>query len=140
MLGDTLQTWPASYSQYDSMLLQIARCSVHHSGALLLEGRDGEFLDAQLCSTSAAASNQLQQPDLGAEAAHPAMGETQEAQQFGHDGPGAFADDYDDGGGGGADDGDEYMHQEAADQFHHDLPGRHNLAVTDSAALQGMCC
>ncbi|DBA99076.1 hypothetical protein WJX77_009045 [Trebouxia sp. C0004] len=41
---------------------RIASCSMHHSGALLLEARDGEFLDEQLCCSNIAASTHLQQP------------------------------------------------------------------------------
>lgn len=122
---------PASLFQRDRMLLQIARCSVHHSGALLLEGRDGEFLDAQLCSTSVAASNQLQQPEAGSEAAHPALDGAQEGHDRGVDSLEAFENDYDDGGGGGADDGDDYMHQEAGDQHDMNMPGQLYLAMTD---------
>ncbi|KAL3132422.1 hypothetical protein ABBQ32_008980 [Trebouxia sp. C0010 RCD-2024] len=113
-------TSSASGGDGDAGNYRISRCSVHHSGALLLEGRDGEFLDAQLCSTSTAASTQLQQPPAGSGPAHPAMDEAQQGQELGHDGPGSFEDDYNDGGGG--DDGDDYMHQEAADHHHTDLP------------------
>lgn len=117
-----------------ALLLQIASCSVHHSGALLLEVRDGEFLDAHLCSISVASSNHLQQP----EAAFQASGEPQEGNDFVNDGPEGFGNEYDDDGGGGGDGdgGDDYMHQDTVDQYDHGMPGGHLSTVIDNAALQ----
>ena len=109
-----------------ALLLQIASCSVHHSGALLLEVRDGEFLDAHLCSTSVASNNHLQQPEPESGAAFQAGGGPQEGDDFAHDGPEAFGNDHDDGSGGG-DDGDDYMHQEATDQHDKAMPGGHSM-------------
>lgn len=124
------------------MLLQIARCSIHHSGALLLEARDGDFLDAQLCSTSIAASNHLQQPDPGSEAAPQAEGGPPAGDDCPSDGPEAFGNDYDgdDDGGGGGDGGDEYMYQEAAEQHENAMPGGHSCLIGGIAPLQCLCC
>ena len=117
----------------DSRTLQIASCSVHHSGALLLEVRDGEFLDAHLCSTSVASSNHLQQPEPEFEAAFQAGVRPQQGNDFVQNGSEAFGNDYDDGGGGG-DDGDDYVHQEAADQHNNAMPG--GQSWLDNAVLQ----
>lgn len=88
---------------------------MHHSGALLLEARDGEFLDEQLCCSSVAASTYLQHPDKQAEqmrdAGHEAM---DTGHSCGSDEAEGLSHDYDDGA-GGADDGDDYMHQDPAD-------------------------
>lgn len=88
---------------------------MHHSGALLLEARDGEFLDEQLCCSSVAASTCLQQPDQQAEqmrdAGHEAM---DTGHSFGDDEAEGISHDYDDGA-GGADNGDDYMQQDPAD-------------------------
>ena len=121
------------------MLLQIASCSVHQSGALLLEVRDGEFLDAQLCSTSVASSNQLAQPDTESEAAFQASERPQEEYDLGVNGPEGFGNDYDDGG-GGDDDADDYMHQEAADQHDNAMPGGHLCLVVGNADLEKLWC
>lgn len=122
------------------MLLQIARCSIHHSGALLLEARDGEFLDAQLCSTSIAASNHLQQPQPGSEAAPQAEGGPPEGNDCPSDGPEAFGNDYDDGG-GVYDGGDDHMYQETAEQHEDAMPGGHySCLIGGTAALQCLCC
>lgn len=122
------------------MLLQIARCSIHHSGALLLEARDGEFLDAQLCSTSIAASNHLQQPDPGSEAAPQAEGGPPKGNDFPSDGPEAFGSVCDDDGGGGYDGGDDYMYQEAAEQHENNMPGGHySCLIGGIAALLWFC-
>ena len=102
--------------------LQIASCSVHHSGALLLEAQDGEFLDAQLCSSSVAASNHLQQPDTEplSEAAQQAIDTRQTGSDHAFDGPEGYSNEFDDGGGGN-DDGDDYMHEEGFS--HEGMPG-----------------
>lgn len=45
--------------------LQIAQCSVHKSGALLLEDREGQFWDENLVRSSRAEPPQQQQSTLG---------------------------------------------------------------------------
>ena len=122
-----------------ALLLQVASCSVHHSGALLLEVRDGEFLDARLCSTCVASSSHLQQPDTEYEAAFQASRGPQEVDNFVKDGPEGFGNEYDDGGGGG-DDGDDYMHQEAIDQHDDAMPGGLSCQVVSNAGLHCLCC
>ena len=113
-LGHTLPEVSFCHRQQSNLLLQIASCSVHYSGALLLEARDGEFLDEHLCSSSIAASSQTQQPQptadnhftTGNEAADAAQGNEHAADTY---------DGYDDG--GGCDDGfagDDYMQEDAA--------------------------
>lgn len=129
-----------SLNSRTGLLLQIASCSVHHSGALLLEVRDGEFLDAHLCSTSVASSNHLQQPDPDSEAAFQASGAPQEGTDFMNEGPEGFGNEYDNCDGDGGDGGDDYMHQEAVDQHDDGMPGGHLSMVIDNAALQYMCC
>ncbi len=105
-------------------LLQIASCSMHHSGALLLEARDGEFLDEQLCCSNIAASTHLQQPDqqvrpMPEDASHDAM---DTGIDEGYDGAEGCSHDFDDCGGG--DDGADYMQQEAANLDHAGVPGQ----------------
>ncbi len=100
---------------------------MHHSGALLLEARDGEFLDEQLCSSSVAASTHTQQPDQqlgpGTDACHDATDTAQAGDDFAYDGTEGYSNDVDDGGGG--DDGDDYMQQEPADLGSAGMPGQH---------------
>lgn len=98
-------------------VLQIASCSLHHSGALLLEAHDGEHLDENLCSSSTAASTQMQhgQPEQLANS-HCAAGTEHEASIQANDIDMTAAGhpiDYDDGvgfddDGGGVDD----MHEQ----------------------------
>jgi hypothetical protein len=94
--------------------LQIGKLAIHHSGALLLESRDGQFLDENLCSTSAASTAchyNLPQQSGGASTADTAatMVNTEAAAQHGD--AGADADvamehaDMEHDGGGGWDDG-----------------------------------
>lgn len=99
------------------MLLQIASCSVHYSGALLLEARDGEFLDKHLCSSSTAASTQTQQPNqLGDIDLAAGQEPADAAQSNDHEGSGGETfDHYDDGGAGDGDfGGDDHMQDNAA--------------------------
>ncbi len=108
-------------------LLQIASCSMHHSGALLLEARDGEFLDEQLCCSNIAASTHLQQPDqqvrpMPEGTSHDAM---DTGSHEGYDGAEGCSHDFDDYGGG--DDGADYMQQESANQDHAGMPGQRAL-------------
>lgn len=82
---------------------------MHCSGALLLEAQDGEFLDDQLCSSSASASTQMQyegQPTAN-----------QEAQQAVNIEQGNGVGQHDvhndiDGGGDDFGGSDDYMHQD----------------------------
>ena len=97
---------------------------MHHSGALLLEARDGEFLDEQLCCSNIAASTHLQQPDqqvrpMPEDASHDAM---DTCNDEGYDGAEGCSHDCDDCGGG--DDGADYMQQEAAHLDHAGMPGQ----------------
>ena len=101
--------------------------------------RDGEFLDAQLCSTSVASSNQLQQPDSEGDAAFQASERPQEEYDLCVNGPEGFGNDYDDGG-GGDDDGYDYMHQESADQHDNAMPGGHPCLVVGNADLEKLWC
>ena len=113
-------------------VLQIASCSMHHSGALLLEARDGEFLDEQLCCSSIAASTYLQQPDQQAEQMRDAGHEAMDAgHSCGYDEAEGLGHGYDDGD-GGADDGDDYMQQDPADLDAAGMPGL--LCYTPAAA------
>jgi len=105
-------------------LLQIASCSMHHSGALLLEARDGEFLDEQLCCSNIAASTHLQQPDqqvrpMPEDASHDEM---DTGNDEGYNGAEGCSHAFDDGGCG--DDGADYMQQEAADLDRAGMPGQ----------------
>ncbi len=100
---------------------------MHHSGALLLEARDGEFLDEQLCCSNIAASMHLQQPDQQVRpvpegASHDAM---DTGNDEGYDGAEGCSHDFDDCGGG--DDGSDYMQQETADLDNAGMPGQRAL-------------
>ena len=50
----------------ESPALQIAQCSVHKSGALLLEDREGQFWDENLVRSCAAEEPAQQHSSLGA--------------------------------------------------------------------------
>ena len=131
-------------NQHRLMLLQIASCSMHRSGALLLEAQDGEFLDEHLCSSSASASTQMQyggQPTANEEAQQSVnIGQGNDMGQ--HD----IHNDFDDGGddfGGG----DEYMHQTTPGDlqgrlFHAALlmPGQYCSVQCSAAAHQASLC
>ena len=85
---------------------------MHHSGALLLEARDGEFLDEQLCCSTSAPAAHSQQPHEAAppEVQNP-LGSSM-AEAGGIDGTEAYGNDFDDSGGGyDGDDGDDSMPQ-----------------------------
>ena len=86
---------------------------MHHSGALLLEARDGEFLDEQLCCSTSAPAAHSQQPHEAAppEVQNPLDGSSM-AEAGGVDGTEAYGNDFDDSGGGyDGDDGDDSMPQ-----------------------------
>ena len=111
-LGHTLAEASFCPSQQSELLLQIASCSVHYSGALLLEARDGEFLDEHLCSSSTAASTQTQQPQQLADDQFTAGNEAADAAHGSEHAADAYDDD-----GGGCDDGlagGDYMQEDAA--------------------------
>ena len=95
-------------------VLQIASCSMHHSGALLLEARDGEFLDEQLCCSTSAPAKDGQQPqevsNHNASAAADGLSKVQAGQPDEADGFGFGCDDGGDGADwDGGDDGDDCM-------------------------------
>ncbi|KAA6428176.1 MAG: condensin-2 complex subunit H2 [Trebouxia sp. A1-2] len=115
---------------------RIASCSMHHSGALLLEARDGEFLDEQLCYTNIAATTHLQQPDqqvrpMPEDASHDAM-DTGNAE--GYDGAEGCSHDFD--GCGDGDDGVDYMQQEAAHLDHAGMPDQPQHFLQSSSSQQ----
>ena len=113
---------------------------MHHSGALLLEARDGEFLDEQLCCSSIAASTYLQQPDQQAEqmqdAGHEAM---DTGHSCGYDEAEGLSHGYDDGA-GGADGGDDYMHQDPVDVDNAGMPGLLCYKACSSTVLSYVMC
>ena len=49
----------------ESLALQIAQCSVHKSGALLLEGKEGQYWDENLVRSCAAEEPAQQHSSLG---------------------------------------------------------------------------
>ena len=106
---------------------------MHHSGALLLEACDGEFLDEQLRCSSIAASTHAQQPDqctgAGPHAHSNAMDEAQAGNDGKYDGPEAYSHNADDGAVGDdwavEDAGDDYMQQQPTDLDHAGMPGQH---------------
>ena len=108
---------------------------MHHSGALLLEARDGAFLDAQLCSSSGAASNDLQLACTAHQTGNEPMEADQPGNNFAFSGQGEYSNDFDDGGGG---DGDDYMQHEPADLDHQVAPGQHQEQSTAECHLANL--
>lgn len=104
---------------------------MHYSGALLLEARDGEFLDEHLCFSSTAASTQTQQPQQLADDQFTAGNKAADAAHGSED----AADTYDgyDNDGGGCDDGlagDDYIQEDAAQGLQGLASGFRHLTCT----------